>query len=207
MALVIIIVGLVISATIIGLIWFHTKNPNNTYLAVAEKWQTLIGALLGFMFLAGSIALNSNYQADRKKDSNLEKEAAYLRLLSNELNLFQQEIGNHNDVILRDLPENVTAKTCANAVESIRGIPIREFTIEGPFPELVTELTADTTFQISAIIDLRKQYVNMLSAISIQDCVSNPKSSLEALKFANGEVRRVSEGLQVILLSKFASRK
>ena len=180
------------------LLWFNVNFPDNPWLESARRFQTLIGAVLGFVWLAGMFVIADNYEQEQKNESEFEYEAAFLDALSLDLFLLiavvEQKFGPLKVDV--DSPDKLS---CLQYFSLSSKIATPYSSVREMFSEQIPTLSPEAIELFFRSEYIRNSYRGMMSAPGPGDCASDGvnmltlykdfhSQTLEELLNLNGEI-------------------
>ncbi len=185
---------------IFTLVWLHASRPEDRFLNAAKEWQTLIGAILGFLFLSGSVLISETYQSELDADRSVATQRAYGKILSNELNLYRQDLATRSTLFALKERE-FEIRDCVEVLSILREMPLTSFSIERNLVDLVPSFSDEFNFIATSAIEARYRYLKETSAIDARDCANDPVSYRDGLEAYHTQAIKSADGMQTAILS------
>jgi len=89
-------IALAVILGIVLLIVLHASFPDSKYLNLMSEWQTLIGALVGFLTISMTFAGQRHYELAAERDLINRSDAAYLKSFRAEIEFFLDDVEQYN---------------------------------------------------------------------------------------------------------------
>jgi len=118
--------------SIAALVWLSAKYPDQVLLSAAKEWQTLIGAILGFLDLSVSLFLTQSIRVEAKEREELLTELAYFQTLSLQLPEQRAELEAQAAMLPSNFP--IESHECERAIQALKQRELTPSVVEDASP-------------------------------------------------------------------------
>lgn len=191
-------VTVIVLLSIFALIAAHVRYPQSAILQTAKEWQTLIGAILGFSFLSGSVVISEEYrhQAERKK--SIADEIAHAQMLALELDYLRGDIR----ISLELLPprsHQIDAEECSKIVERLQSRAIEPFAIEDRMSAMVESLSPEFLRIVTLSASIRRESFSRFDRIPTDVCANEPVELIDEVRAQHGRDLDMVSRMQAVI--------
>ncbi len=164
------------------LIALDVRSKDRRWIEASRAWQTLIGALVGFLAAACMLILDSHLKSHQEQRKQHEQELTLLQSVASDADATRETLN-----ALAELPESPQddARRCMNLLEIYRDHPVRGIKVARRLDQIAGSISLEAYASISALDSELDLHSSVIRSVGQGDCASNPKRWIEFLHSAS----------------------
>lgn len=165
------IITIFVIVIIFALLRFHARHPDNIYFIVSREWQTLIGALIGFLSISAVWALTESYQTRKELERSSRLKLAFTQIFATEIENLIYIVDTKIYVLEIDYP-NYTRENCVAYVNIFENFPSPYFSAEYNRREYYTTVDPSFLITLEDVIKWKRTYETISQSEKIESCLN-----------------------------------
>lgn len=188
------------------LLWIaDTLRPDSNLIRAAREWQTLLGALVGFVALAAALSYESNENRKLAADRSLQSELNMLSSLTYDVRQFIAFHDMQLSTIEHFTDPEQSLRSCMNISKLLRETPLPNSVHQGRLSHISERVSAGTFRYFLRFETLRSTLRRSLTYDSTTACASDPESTIQSLNEFHSEVSSSLKSFEMELNEYFLS--